>query len=435
GENDTEEFRVDSVAPNTTKTYLGPYYIDPETGYEYIDNVSRINLTAIDGGAICHVDRTKTYYRYTRVNDMMCREKELCEQRHVHEEINEMYTEPFGIPEESCHLIEYYSVDGLGNTEEVKHQCIFVDHTPPVTTKEYEGPQYPYPITNETQNPYWISNKTEILVNATDQMPHPSGVNGTYFNDVYLEDEADWHYCQSDCDTWDQDARFGLPTAPEPYNPKGYNFSGLKESCHILEYYSMDNVNKTEEVNWQCVFVDNTAPNPNKQVGVPKSPMSEINKLNGKDYGYPELDPNGMDICSESDDKCWDITMSAPINLACEDRLPHPSGATDVCFNVDWDNTSLTEQYCEGKGTINDEGYCCVEEGTSDFVFGETTYHKLEYYCIDNVGNIGEPDIEYFKVAETGFNITLNKKWNLISVPVTLLDDSIEEVFAPIADK
>jgi hypothetical protein len=38
-------------------------------------------------------------------------------------------------------------------------------------------------------------------------------------------------------------------------------------------------------------------------------------------------------------------------------------------------------------------------------------------------------DDEKFKVEETKFEIQLNKKWNLISVPVSLLDNSISEVF------
>jgi len=37
-------------------------------------------------------------------------------------------------------LIEYYAVDKLGNKEEVKAQCIFVDKTPPFVEIWFEEP-------------------------------------------------------------------------------------------------------------------------------------------------------------------------------------------------------------------------------------------------------------------------------------------------------
>ncbi len=445
--NNTEEthpvqyYKVDSVPPNTTKTYLGAYYID-ENGAKYIDTESWIELTAEDGGEICAVGVDEIQYRVSgSLADKFC-EPANCGNWMITLRPQmgpwNTYTQPFGILDESCHVIEYRSVDYLGNTEEIQWQCVFVDKTPPVTTKTYSEPYYEAgdecgcPGDNCTK---WITSETNVTLTADDPLPHPSGVNETYYTDTYLTDESDWHYCYNNCTAWNQDARFALPTAPEPYNPANvYTYTGLEESCHIIEYHSVDNVNKTEEIQWQCVFVDNTAPVPNKIVGEPKSPMSQENKENGKDYGYPELDPEGINICNESSDKCWDVTLLTPISLECVDPEPHPSGATDICFKVDWDNTDITEQYCGG-GTINGEGYCCITDGTNNFNFVETTYHKLEYYCVDNVGNVGEPDIEYFKVAETGFNITLNKKWNLISVPVNLLDDSMDEVFESIADE
>jgi hypothetical protein len=72
--------------------------------------------------------------------------------------------------------------------------------------------------------------------------------------------------------------------------------------------------------------------------------------------------------------------------------------------------------------------FCCVVE--TDFYFLEETEHELEYYCEDILGNKGEElDIEKFKVTGTTFDIELNKKWNLISVPFVMIDDSMEEAF------
>jgi hypothetical protein len=60
--------------------------------------------------------------------------------------------------------------------------------------------------------------------------------------------------------------------------------------------------------------------------------------------------------------------------------------------------------------------------------------HNLAYYCVDGLNNVGPVDDEKFKVEETAFEIKLNKKWNLVSVPVKLLDDSMNEVFEDVAD-
>jgi len=164
------------------------------------------------------------------------------------------YEVPFGIPEESCHLIKFFSMDALGNTEPLNTQCVFVDHTPPVTTKTYGTPYFK----DGKEGPEWITSETDVTLSATDPEPHRSGVAATYYKDVYLENKEDWHYCYEDCELWN-------PVEPtDPLNPESEGwtlyeapFHKSPESCHIIEYYSVDNVDKIEEIKWQCVFVDN----------------------------------------------------------------------------------------------------------------------------------------------------------------------------------
>ena len=448
---DLEYFKVDSVAPNTTKTYLGPYYVD-ENGSEYIDNVSRIELNATDGGEICHVDGVKTYYLYTLVDDSMCRGQ--CSKMHSYGEINNNYTEPFGIPEESCHLIEYYSEDALGNLEDIQYQCVFADHTPPKTCESYSEPFYEEGDECECYGnncTKWITNETNITLIAKDLGDHPSGVNRTYYKDIYLENEKDWHYCYNNCTAWNEDVRFGLPTAPEPYNPSSrYVHSGLNESCHIIEYHSVDNVNKTEEIQWQCVFVDNTPPTPNKTIGKPREVWIPRN-INDSEYDgdtshfYPEANElcwvlpeeecknASSDVCLE----CWKVTRDSPITMDCIDPEPHPVNHEKVCFTVGVDAKDETERYCkEYEGSYNEsgDGFCCLDGIIENFKFLERTEHELEYYCVDALGNKGELDIEKFKVTGDSFNIKLNHKWNLISIPYVLLDNNITKVFEDIAE-
>jgi len=316
--------------------------------------------------------------------------------------------------------------------------------------------------------PLWITSETPIMLMPSDGTSiHASGVAATYYKDVYLPDEEDWHYCYSDCDAWTDDNRStvwdivnGLPTAPEPYNPSSRGFvlyegpfKLQKESCHIIEYYSYDNVKKVEEVKHQCVFVDDTPPTPTKEVGEPKT------KWDGSDAYYYDIADKCWNESSNDYMECWKVTLFTPISLDCTDPEPHPVDNEKVCFNVELDGSdtypyeedgkydgyggmSVTERYCEeydGELTYDDEydkEFCCVDHTIEDFYFLEETEHELEYYCIDALGNSNKEDldIEKFKVEGKPFKIYLNKKWNLISVPFVMLDDSIDDVFKDIKD-
>ncbi|MFH1400043.1 MAG: hypothetical protein ABIH41_00855, partial [Nanoarchaeota archaeon] len=43
--------------------------------------------------------------------------------------------------EESCHVLSYFSVDHIGNIEDMNTECFFVDKTPPALGKDLSGPQ------------------------------------------------------------------------------------------------------------------------------------------------------------------------------------------------------------------------------------------------------------------------------------------------------
>jgi len=409
----TEIDIVDTQPPVIEKTIVGPQYYNATENRTYIDGVTEIHVNVTDpephpvGDVLCDWDY-----------DVIDGKKIGQGQQNV--------TPPFVInfPEESQHILWIHCWDALGNdVEDV--QTYYVDKTPPETTKIYEGP---FEIFNGTK---WITSDTEVILTAEDKGPHLSGVNRTYFKDVYLQDEVDWHYCYNNCTKWNDDARFGLPTAPEPYNPKGYVFTGLEESCHILEYYSVDNVNKTEEITWQCVFVDNSEPDPLKTVGEPREVWDGVDS-----YFYPEIG----DLCwngdNETEIECWKVTKDTEITMDCVDPEPHPVDHEIVCFNVEEDGDDVTEAYCEIYGEYNaTSGFCCAKDIIEKFYFLERTEHELEYYCVDALGNKGGLDIEKFKVIGDAITIELNKKWNLISVPFVLLDDNVETVFEEIEEE
>ena len=95
---------VDNTPPETTKTYEegGPYYQDGE-GNEWISSETKIKLSATDYPSEHAVGVSQIFYRVYSCGDTPGNWQ--------------TYDEPFTISEESCHVIEYYSVDNLGNVE------------------------------------------------------------------------------------------------------------------------------------------------------------------------------------------------------------------------------------------------------------------------------------------------------------------------------
>ena len=139
----------------------------------------------------------------------------------------------------------------------------------------------------------------------------------------------------------------------------------------------------------ECVFW--------KDVPIPSKPIKVI--------GDPKTKCNEGEWCE------WRITTLTPITLTCEEGKIHWRYALDE----EWKNW-------------NDDG------SSVTIYFPEESNHTLEAYCLNDCSE-SDHDIEKFKVEGTAFEIPLYKKWNLISVPFALTNDSISEVFKNISDK
>jgi len=135
-----------------------------------------------------------------------------------------------------------------------------------------------------------------------------------------------------------------------------------------------------------------------------KSIIPPLNPPN-KTIGEPKAECQQGEWCE------WKITMLTSITLSCEEGKVKWRYALDG----DWKEWHF-------------------DDSPVTIYFPEESNHTLEAYCIDDCGN-STADIEKFKVEGTAFEIPLNKKWNLISVPFTLLNDSPSEVFKNISDK
>jgi len=256
---DVETFYVDSTGPSTIKFYGEPIYpwdymecvdwcIYDECGGEDYECIEECNLFYVPKWinsntpitlesedlpiGECAVGVDKIYWRNTLVDDVYCWNADACYFDAQGEGEFQEYIGPFTKDQESCHLIEYYSVDLLGNEEEIKKQCVFVENTPPIITKEVGEPKV------EDEGFDYITTETPIYLYCEDQEPHPSGEKAIYYR-WYLEEEpSEWVEVLSDETT----------------------FSITEESYHVLEYYCIDNLGHESDMHTQYYDVDDTPP-------------------------------------------------------------------------------------------------------------------------------------------------------------------------------
>ena len=414
----TEYYVVDGMAPVTEHYVQGPHYVN--NSVHYLNGISNITLTVTDNkfGA----DGITTHYELL-LNGVK-----------IKESIYEGQIGPFD--KEGVYTLRYWSKDLLNNVETKNVVTYTVDKTGPELNVDLGTPLLLY----DEELEMWYYGKwihpTNTLINhfASDVGPYQSGLASVEYRATRVDDDMCRYYVEDS-----QYTETNLPSYVEcdaegtgAWTTLGVDDSFFvgQESCHLIEVRAIDNVNKMSE-HKQCVFVDGTAPVTDKKIGDPKAPMSEGNIELG--YSYFNED-NGFNpaltagFCAQGEQNCMDVTLLTRIELACVDPEPHPSGGESVYFKVHWDAEDVTEDYC-AEGVMTEDGYCYLADGTNSFYFQKETWHRLEYYCEDRAGNIGEPDIEYFKVEGTTFDIELNKKWNLISVPVKLLDNSMDRVF------
>ncbi|MFH1471580.1 MAG: hypothetical protein ABIF85_01655 [Nanoarchaeota archaeon] len=410
---------VDSKAPIITTSIVGPTYYNATEGRTYIDGVTKIHVEAFDPQPHPVEGVTCDWFYTVRENTP------------VHGG-NTSVTVPFDInfPEESTHDLTITCRDALGNSAS-DYKTYVVDKTAPNTTKSYGTPKY----NNGTSE--WITSQTNVSLSVQDAGTHKSGIKETKYRVTRLgvgdENNAP---CSSNSVCQQQNVIGDWKAYLSPFNVG-------ETSCHLIEYYSVDNVNKTETSKKTCVFVDNTAPAPNKTIGEPKTKWDGVN-VNEQNISY-EFYPNLPERCwSNSSDgiDCWKTTTLAPITLSCTDVSPHPVGHSKIAFSINFDNmVNLTAEYCNYKDGFNNingtmvNGFCVVDRDAPITIrFRNESNHNLKFYCTDALGNKGPIDDEMFKIEGTWFNIYLFPKFNLISVPFNLLNSSIEEVFKNVKD-
>ncbi|MFH1727990.1 MAG: hypothetical protein ABIA04_06190, partial [Pseudomonadota bacterium] len=287
--------------------------------------------------------------------------------------------------EDSVHELYIECADEAGNTVE-DTEVFRVDSTPPETEKVYGAPHFPDPIV-ENEYPHWINTNTPITMSAVD--PDPTGyecnigVTETYYRNIFYGPGELDNYCASyeACQTWEpcvinpikSDCDGDCPSPCEEWIPYTGEFYKQEESCHIIEYYSVDELGNTEPINWQCVYVDNRAPTVWKEHG------------EGMIWDYDE-------VLGEFH---W-MTQETPIDLYCKDNDPHPVDNVSLWYRT-WND--LTGTWTEWQDPTD---YAEVQK---TIYFTEDSVHKLQYYCVDALGNSDgtqeEPYEQTYRVDST----------------------------------
>ncbi|MFH1257227.1 MAG: hypothetical protein V1494_08130 [Candidatus Diapherotrites archaeon] len=405
---------VDTQPPEITSSIDGPSIVIGEK--TYIDTVTKIHIEATDPDP--HpVDNVKCEWSYI-----------LDDGQSIFGGDDQAPPLDITFPEESKHKLHVKCWDALKNKSELV-ETYYADHTPPTTTKTYGDPFF------QGEGSEWINSTTPITLTVDDTGIHKTGIKETDYRVTLVDDS----YCRPPVQCiGDCIESVVLPSCENAEGSyawqtyEGEPFTIGEESCHLIEYYSVDNVDKTEKTKKQCVFVDNQPPTPVKTVGDPNSVWTPGKNGDVESYFYPEETAHCWDGTDQNID-CWKVTLMTPIKLECNDPQPHPVDNAKVCFQLGLDGQDATEKYCSPRkynGEMED-GYCCVGSEIDPFYFKEESEHNLKYYCEDALGNSNKLDVdeEKFKVEGQPFEIKLYKKWNLISVPFVLLDSNVQEVF------
>ena len=366
---DIEKFLVDKTPPTTTKTYGTPYWTSG--GKEWINSSTLITLTVNDTGL--HKSGIKeTKYRISLVDDVFCLYQYDCQNAQGSGNFMS-YVNPFTIANESCHLIEYYSVDNVNKTETTKRQCVYVENKPPISNKTLGQPQHECNSTEKSlygiNDCWYITEDTQVKLNCTDQNPHPSKYEMLYYT---IEWKQNWN------DSWTL-LRTGASGSDVMFSYS--ELVGHEDSYHKLTWYCVDALNQKETSHVELDIVDTKPPVSTKILGNPQHPCNATEQS----LYYPAL-PN-------STDGCYFITQQTPINISCTDQMPHPVDHVRIYYRNYLVDTTIP-------------GFIEVNNSFVTITKTPDSAHILEWYCIDELGNTETTHVEYDIVDTQAPNTT-----------------------------
>lgn len=383
--------------------------------------------------------------------------------------------------EESEHSLLISAMDNAGNANSIQ-KIFFVDDTPPITTKTYINffqetgtwviEHMPVSIVNFVFD--WLSPNSQIILEAQDQQPHPSGVDSTLFKILSLSDsedsETEWYgnttrkwyadldSCEKENPTNDGPEPSSTPSENNIDNAQGgeciqvggwttlgdwqkYNNGNIvpgEEGAHKICFKSKDNLGNEEKVQCQVFFVDNIKP-----TIIPIHPTSEettiqactqsivalVDDKNGIKRAWAELWNSTNDKVREVDmtlgkDKTYDALMDKQLpsgdymlKIKAEDKIGNIGESEPVTETLV--SSVFVEYISPAQCLLNPE-----QGGQCNFKFSVCMRDANKVsFSLDRLGNIVTPNMmnaEISKGQETAF--------------VGLLDERVESGIINLSD-
>ena len=283
-------YRVDTQPPEITKEMFGSWLGDcppaPGSGdvcYVADNDMSGVEIFVEDMGDICHIGIDYCEYEITwlaaGVDPVVVETGEFTDYQEII------------FQEDSTHELYIYCIDDLGNWFE-ETETFLVDSTPPETVKTYGEPAVPEGINEGAPYPHWITSDTSVTLTAED---NKVGVDKTYWRNFVIEDPAGWDVCYIE-DACHPEVYYNYVDIDAEWNEYLDPFYKPQESCHVIEYYSVDKLGNTEDMHWQCVFVDNTPPEGEKVIGDPHVIVETSCEPGAASFGAPIVTDGGTTI-------------------------------------------------------------------------------------------------------------------------------------------
>ncbi|MHA2330463.1 MAG: OmpL47-type beta-barrel domain-containing protein, partial [Candidatus Hodarchaeales archaeon] len=241
----SDDITLDTMNPTTRIVFSEPKYI---TDTNYITQQTIITLEALDSGS----GLQNTYYRiYNTAYDSGW----------------QTYVDPFTLAglAEGQYLIDFNSIDSVGNVEITKVETLTLDNTSPSTILTVGDPQY-------DKNPLYVTSDTPFTLTATDIGSDVFSTSYRIYNTAY---DSGW---QTYVDL--------------------FTIVGL-DGQYSIEFYSIDNLGNVELTKTETVFLDNTSPSTVLSIGDPQHGAGMIYVTSDTPFTLTATD-TGSDVFSTS---------------------------------------------------------------------------------------------------------------------------------------
>jgi len=218
----------------------------------------------------------------------------------------------FDLADEGTHILEYYSVDNLGNREDIKSKELTVDDSSPISSLLFSEPKKMY---NDT---LYISPQTDISIEAFDTC----GVAHSFYAVSSLTGDT--------VQSWiEVIGSFNIPYTPPYYR-------------YIISYYSEDNLGNTESPKDTVVALDCEPP---VTTLIPGSPSYQPSADSSQLYIISQT-PLGFEV---SDDISGVDSIYYQVDGAGWIANRYPPSADRIEFNIEDEGTHTVEYYSVDK--------------------------------------------------------------------------------------